>query len=82
MPQAMTMHSLVPAPDLDSVLAVGGLLNATAIHDEIYQLTCEPDNSGNCNWSLLSNLANPRYKMVASMIPNELVACQSSRKFK
>ena len=77
MPKAMKLHAMVAVPDLNKVITVGGLTKSETAISDLYELTCEPDD---CKWKKKENsLKNPRYNMVATIVPDELVTCQEKR---
>ena len=77
LPQAMRLHSMVAVPDLDSVITVGGLIDSETAIDDLYELTCQPDD---CVWNKKEQtLKNARYNMVATIVPDELITCQERK---
>ena len=77
LPQAMRLHSMVAVPDLGSIITVGGLTDSETAIDDLYELTCQPDD---CSWKKKEQtLKNARYNMVATIVPDELITCQERK---
>ena len=71
----MKLHSLVAVPDLDTVITVGGQSESGDTLDKLYELVCADFN--NCEWNESNQtLSNPRFGLVSTLVPDELITCQ------
>ena len=81
LPVSLNQHDMVPTPDGQGVLVIGGDIGSDEVQDSIYQLKCTSTNLDSCFWiTLEQKLKYAREAFVAMLIPDSLAQdlCQCS----
>ena len=73
LPVSLTQHAMVPSPDGQGVLVIGGDVGNDNVQGSIYQLKCSSTSLDSCYWiTLEQKLKYAREAFVAMLIPDSL----------